>query len=88
MMSNYIDYVYCQGVPDYQTKHLFQTHAWSELKAGDIVFADEYGVAAFTVIAVSTVEKESEVDSFIRTMCEDEEVMWLTRKQVEIKEDI
>lgn len=87
-MSNYIDYVYCQGVPDYQTKHLFQTHAWSELKAGDIVFADEYGVAAFTVIAVSTVEKESEVDSFIRTMCEDEEVMWLTRKQVEIKEDI
>ena len=83
-----IDYVYCQGVPDYQTKHLFQTHAWSELKAGDIVFADEYGVAAFTVIAVSTVEKESEVDSFIRTMCEDEEVMWLTRKQVEIKEDI
>jgi len=87
-MSNYIDYVYCQGVPDYQTKHLFQTHAWSELKAGDIVFADEYGVAAFTVIAVSTVEKESEVDSFIRTMCEDEEVMWLTRKQVEVKEDI
>ena len=87
-MSDFIDYVYCRGVPDYQTKHLFQTHAWSELKAGDIVFADEYGVAAFAVIAVSTVEKESEVDSFIRTMCEDEEVMWLTRKQVEIKEDI
>lgn len=87
-MSDFIDYVYCRGVPDYQTKHLFQTNACSGLKAGDIVFADGYGVAAFTVIAVSTVEKESEFDSFIRTMCEDEEVMWLTRKQVEVKEDI
>ena len=84
-MSNYIDYVYCQGVPDYQTKHLFQTHAWSELKAGDIVFADEYGVAAFTVIAVSTVEKESEFDFFIRTMCEDEEVMWLMGKMTTLQ---
>ena len=87
-MIDFIDYVYCRGVPDYQTKHLFKTNAGSGLKAGDIVFADGCGVAAFTVIAVSTVEKESEVDSFIRTMCEDEEVMWLTRKQVEIKEDI
>lgn len=87
-MSDFIDYVYCQGVPDYQTKHLFQTHAWSELKTGDIVFADGYGVAAFTVITVNTVRKGSAFDSFIRTMCEDEEVMWLTRKQVEVKEDI
>lgn len=84
-MSDFIDYVYCQGVPDYQTKHLFQTHAGSELKTGDIVFADGYGVAAFTVIAVSTVEKESEFDFFIRTMCEDEEVMWLTRKMTTLQ---
>lgn len=84
-MSNYIDYVYCQGAPDYQTKHLFQTNAGSGLKAGDIVFADGCGVAAFTVIAVSTVEKKSEFDSFIRTMCEDEEVMWLTGKMTTLQ---
>ena len=81
-MSDFIDYVYCQGVDGYQTKHLFQTDAGSGLKAGDIVFADGCGVAAFTVIAVSTVEKESEFDSFIRTMCEDKKVMWLTGKMV------
>ena len=60
-MSNYIDYVYCQGVPDYQTRHLFQTKAWSGIEAGNIVFAAGYGVAAFTVIAVSTVEGDGEV---------------------------
>ena len=84
-MSNYIDYVYCQGVPDYQTKHLFQTNACSGLKSGDIVFADGCGVAAFTVIAVSTVEKESEFDFFIRTMCEDEEVMSLMGKMTTLQ---
>lgn len=84
-MSDFIDYVYCRGVPDYQTKHLFQTNACSGLKAGDIVFSDGCGVAAFTVIAVSTVEKESEVDSFIRTMCEDEEVMWLMGKMTTLQ---
>ena len=88
-MSDYIDYVYCQEVDGYQTKHLFQTHAWSELKTGDIVFADGCGVAAFTVIAVITIEKGSEFDSFARTLCEDEEVMWLTGKMVvlECEED-
>ena len=84
-MSDFIDYVYCRGVSDYQTKHLFQTNACSGLKAGDIVFADGCGVAAFTVIAVSTVEKESEVDSLIRTMCEDKKVMWLTGKMTTLQ---
>jgi hypothetical protein len=49
------------------------------------VFSDGCGVAAFTVIAVSTVEKESEVDSFIRTMCEDKKVMWLTGKMTTLQ---
>lgn len=86
-MSDFIDYVYCYGVPDYQTKHLFQTNACSGLKAGDIVFADGCGVAAFTVIAVSTVEKESEFDFFIRTMCGDGEVRRLTGKMIAFEED-
>ena len=81
-MSDFIDYVYCQGVDGYQTKHLFQTKAWSGIEAGDIVFADGCGVAAFTVIAVSTAEKESEFDFFIRTLCGDKEVMWLMGKMI------
>ena len=81
-MSDFIDYVYCQGVDGYQTKHLFQTDAGSGLETGDIVFADGCGVAAFTVIAVSTTIKGSEFDFFIRTMCEDKKVMWLTGKMV------
>jgi len=86
-MSDFIDYVYCQGVDGYQTKHLFQTNAWSGLKAEDIVFADGCGVAAFTVIAVSTVEKESEFDSFIRTLCGGGEVRRLTGKMITFEED-
>lgn len=88
-MSDFIDYVYCQGEGGYQTKHLFQTKAWSGIEAGNIVFAAGWGVDAFTVIAVITIEKGTEFDSFIRTMCEDEEVMWLTGKIVvlECEED-
>ena len=86
-MSNFIDYVYCQGVDGYQTKHLFQTDACSGLKAGDIVFADGCGVAAFTVIAVSTVEKESEFDFFIRTLCRDKEVRRLTGKMITFEDE-
>ena len=86
-MSDFIDYVYCHGVDGYQTKNLFQTNACSGLKAGDIVFADGCGVAAFTVIAVSTVEKESEFDSLIRTMCEDEGVRRLTGKMITFEDE-
>jgi hypothetical protein len=86
-MSDFIDYVYCQGVDGYQTKHLFQTNACSGLKAGDIVFADGCGVAAFTVIAVSAVEKESEFDFFIRTMCEGGEVRRLTGKMITFEDE-
>jgi len=86
-MIDFIDYVYCQGVHDYQTKHLFQTNACSGLKAGDIVFADGCGVAAFTVIAVSTVEKESEFDSFIRTLCGGGEVRRLTGKMITFEDE-
>lgn len=86
-MSDFIDYVYCQGVPDYQTKHLFKTNAGSGLKAGDIVFADGCGVAAFTVIAVSTVEKESEFDFFIRTLCGGGEVRRLTGKMITFEDE-
>ena len=81
-MSDFIDYVYCQGVDGYQTKHLFQTKAWSGIEAGNIVFAAGCGVAAFTVIAAITIEKGSEFEAFVRTLCEDEEVMWLTGKMV------
>ena len=81
-MSDFIDYVYCQGEDG-----LFQTDAWSGLKAGDIVFADGCGVAAFTVIAVSTVEKESEFDSFIRTLCGGGEVRRLTGKMVTFEDE-
>lgn len=87
-MSNYIDYVYCQGAPDYQTKQLFQTDAESGIEAGDIVFVAGCGLAAFNVLAVRTIRKGSELEAFVRTLCGDEEVMWLTRKQVEVKEDI
>lgn len=86
-MSDFIDYVYCQGVDGYQTKHLFQTNALSGLKAGDIVFADGCGVAAFTVIAVSTVEKESEFDFFIRKLCGDGEVRKLTGKMITFEDE-
>ena len=86
-MIDFIDYVYCQGVDGYQTKHLFQTDACSGLKAGDIVFADGCGVAAFTVIAVSTVEKESEFDFFIRTMCGGGEVRRLTGKMITFEDE-
>lgn len=86
-MSNLIDYVYCQGVDGYQTKHLFQADAGRGIKAGDIVFADGCGVAAFTVIAVSTVERESEFDFFIRTLCEDEEVRRLTGKMITFEDE-
>ena len=81
-MSNYIDYVYCQGVPDYQTKHLFQTDAGSGLEAGDIVFAAGCGSAAFNVLAVRTIEKGSELEAFVRTLCGDKEVMWLMGKMI------
>ena len=54
-MCDFIDYVYCQGVDGYQTKHLFQADAGSGLEAGDIVFAAGCGSAAFNVLAVKTI---------------------------------
>ena len=86
-MSDFIDYVYCQGVPDYQTKHLFQTDACSGLKAGDIVFADGCGVAAFAVIAVRTIEKGSEFDFFVCALCGDKEVRRLTGKMITFEDE-
>jgi hypothetical protein len=88
-MSDFIDYVYCQGVDGYQTKHLFQTKAWSGIEAGNIVFAAGCGVAAFTVIAVITIEKGSELEAFVRTLCGGDEVRRLTGKIVvlECEED-
>lgn len=68
-MSDFIDYVYCQGVDGYQTKHLFQTDAGSGIEAGDVVFAAGCGSAAFTVLAVKTIEKGSELEAFVRTLC-------------------
>ena len=81
-MSDFIDYVYCQGVDGYQTKHLFQTDAGSGLEAGDIVFAEGCGSAAFNVLAVRTIEKGSELEAFVRTLCGDKEVMWLMGKMI------
>ena len=81
-MSNFIDYVYCQGVDGYQTNHLFQTDAGSGIETGDIVFAEGCGSAAFNVLAVRTIEKGSELEAFVRTLCGDKEVMWLMGKMI------
>ena len=86
-MSNFIDYVYCQGVDGYQTKHLFQTEAWSGIEAGDVVFAAGCGSAAFTVLAVKTIEKGSELEAFVRTLCGDKEVRKLTGKMITFEDE-
>lgn len=86
-MSDFIDYVYCHGVPDYQTKHLFQTNAYSGLKAGDIVFAAGCGSAAFNVLAVRTIRRRSELESFVRTLYEGKEVRWLTGKMITFEDE-
>ena len=90
-MSNYIDYVYCQEVDDYQipgqTKHLFQTDAGSGLEAGDIVFAAGCGSAAFNVLAVRTIRIGSELEAFVRTLCGGGGVRRLTGKMITFGED-
>ena len=88
-MSDFIDYVYCQGVDGYQTKHLFQTDAGSGIEAGDIVFAAGCGSAAFNVLAVRTIRNGSELEAFVRTLCGDKEVLRLAGKMVtfEYEED-
>lgn len=86
-MSDFIDYVYCQEADGYQTKHLFQADAGRGIKAGDIVFADGCGVAAFTVIAVRTIEKGSELEDFVHTLCGDGEVRRLTGKMIMFEDE-
>lgn len=86
-MSNYIDYVYCQEVDGYQTKHLFQTEAWSGIEAGDVVFAAGCGSAAFTVLAVKTIEKGSELESFVFALCGGGEVRRLTGKMITFEDE-
>lgn len=85
-MSNYIDYVYCQGVDGYQTKHLFQTTAWS-INVGDVVFAEGCGTAAFNVLAVKTIEKGSELESFVCALCGGGEVRRLTGKMITFEDE-
>ena len=86
-MSNYIDYVYCQGVDGYQTKHLFQTDAGSGLEAGDIVFAAGCGSAAFNVLAVRTIRIGSELEAFVRTLCGGGGVRRLTGKMMTFEDE-
>lgn len=86
-MSDFIDYVYCQGVDGYQTKHLFQAKAWSNIKVGDVVFAAGCGVAAFNVLAVKTIEKGSELESFVCALCGDKEVRRLTGKMITFEDE-
>ena len=86
-MSDFIDYVYCQGVDGYQTKHLFQTKAWSNIKVGDVVFAAGCGSAAFNVLAVRTIRNGSELEAFVRTLCGGGEVRRLTGKMITFEED-
>lgn len=86
-MSDFIDYVYCQGVDGYQTKHLFQTKAWSNVKVGDVVFAAGSGSAAFNVLAVKTIEKGSELESFVFALCGGGEVRRLTGKMITFEDE-
>ena len=86
-MNNYIDYVYCQGAPDYQTKQLFQTDAESGIEAGDIVFVAGCGLAAFNVLAVRTIRKGSELEAFVRTLCGGGEVRRLTGKMITFEDE-
>lgn len=86
-MSNFIDYVYCQGVDGYQTKHLFQTEAWSGIEAGDIVFAEGCGSAAFNVLAVRTIEKGSDLEAFVCALCGGGEVRRLTGKMITFEDE-
>lgn len=86
-MSDFIDYVYCQEADGYQTKHLFKTTAWSNINVGDVAFAEGCGTAAFNVLAVKTIEKGSELESFVCALCGGREVRRLAGKMVTFEDE-